>query len=98
MRHAVRHHGTDARLSDFIEAVDAAAIIVVIAATGVLLMRFRKRWLRRSTSRFTNRITGLFQFFSPTVVRDFTRRRFPIPVRVVLWIVGADHHMELAAH
>jgi deazaflavin-dependent oxidoreductase (nitroreductase family) len=30
------------------------------------------------------------------VVRDPTRRRFPIPVRVVLRIVGADEYMELS--
>jgi hypothetical protein len=29
------------------------------------------------------------------VVRDPTRQRFPIPVRVVLRIVGADEYMEL---
>ena len=32
---------------------------------------------------------------APKVVRDPTRRRFPIPVRVVLRIVGADEYMEL---
>jgi hypothetical protein len=35
---------------------------------------------------------------TPRVVRDPTRRRFPIPVRLVLRIVGADQYMELAAH
>jgi putative SOS response-associated peptidase YedK len=35
---------------------------------------------------------------APTVVRDPTRRRFRIPVRVVLRMVGADEYMELAAH
>jgi deazaflavin-dependent oxidoreductase (nitroreductase family) len=34
---------------------------------------------------------------APTVVRDPTRRRFPIPVRVVLRIVGADEYMELSS-
>jgi hypothetical protein len=29
-------------------------------------------------------------------VRDPSRRRFPIPVRVVLKIVGADEYMELS--
>jgi deazaflavin-dependent oxidoreductase (nitroreductase family) len=33
---------------------------------------------------------------APTVVRDPTRRRFPIPVRVVLRIVGADEYMQLS--
>jgi len=141
--------------------VSAGAIIIVaIATTGVLLMRFRKRWLARINIAVTNRITGLFagwlpafgilthvgresgkvyrtpinvfrasngfiialtyssqsewvknvlaaggcelktrgkkyQLSTPNVVRDPTRRRFPIPVRVVLRIVGADEYMEL---
>ena len=33
---------------------------------------------------------------APKVVRDPTRRRFPIPVRAVLRIVGADEYMELS--
>ena len=135
-----------------------AIIVVAIAATGVLLMRFRKRWLARINIAFTNRITGLFagwlpgfgilthvgrksgkvyrtpinafratngfvialtyssqsewvknvlaagscelktrgkkyQLSSPNVVHDPTRRRFPIPVRLVLKIVGADEYM-----
>jgi deazaflavin-dependent oxidoreductase (nitroreductase family) len=142
--------------------VSAGAIIIVaIATTGVLLMRFRKRWLARINIAVTNRITGLFagwlpgfgilthvgrksgkvyrtpinvfrasndfiialtyssqsewvknvlaaggcelktrgkkyQLSTPNVVRDPTRRRFPIPVRVVLRIVGADEYMELS--
>src|SRR5438552_4544516 len=124
-------------------------LIVAIAVTGVLLMRFRKRWLARINIAVTNRITGLFAGWlpgfgiltqvgrksgkvyrtpinvfrasndfiialtyssqsewvknvlaaggcelktrgkryllsAPKVVRDPTRRRFPIPVRVVL--------------
>ena len=138
-----------------------AIIIIAIAVTGVLLMRFRKRWLAKINIAFTNRITRLFagwlpgfgilthigrksgkvyrtpvnvfrasngfivaltyssqsewvknvverggcelktfgkkyQLSSPNVVRDATRRRFPIPVRVVLRIVGADEYMELS--
>jgi deazaflavin-dependent oxidoreductase (nitroreductase family) len=34
---------------------------------------------------------------APKVVRDPARRRFPIPVRVVLRIVGADEYMELSS-
>jgi deazaflavin-dependent oxidoreductase (nitroreductase family) len=140
-----------------------AIIIMAIAATGVLLMRFRKRWLAKINIAVTNRITSLFagwlpgfgilthvgrksgkvyrtpvnvfrapngfiialtygsqsewvknvlaagacelktrgkkyQLSAPKVVCDPTRRRFPIPVRVVLMIVGADEYMELAAH
>jgi deazaflavin-dependent oxidoreductase (nitroreductase family) len=138
------------------------AIIIVIAASGVLMMRFRKRWLAKINIAFTNRISNLFagwlpgfgilthvgrksgkvyrtpinvfrapngfivaltyssqsewvknvlavggcelktcgkkyQLSAPKVVRDPTRRRFPIPVRVVLRIVGADEYMELAS-
>src|SRR3984957_2262678 len=139
----------------------AAIVIIAIAATGVLMMRFRKRWLAKINIAFTNRITGLFagwlpgfgilthvgrksgrvyrtpvnvfrapeqfiialtyssqsewvknvvaaggcklktrgkkyQLSAPKIVRDPTRRRFPIPVRIVLRIVGADEYMELA--
>ena len=140
-----------------------AIIIVAIAATGVLMMRFRKRWLAKINIAFTNRITSLFagwlpgfgilthvgrksgkvyrtpinvfrasngfiialtyssqsewaknvlaagrcelktrgkkyQLSAPNVVRDPTRRRFPVPVRVVLRLVGADEYMELTTH
>jgi len=37
-----------------------------------------------------------YQLSASNVVRDPTRRRFPIPVRVVLRIVGADEYMELS--
>ena len=149
------------RASDPMSA--AAIIIIAIAASGILMMRFRKRWLAKINIAFTNRITSLFagwlpgfgilthvgrksgrvyrtpinvfrasngfiialtyssqsewvkdvlaaggcelktrgkeyQLSSPNVVHDPTRRRFPIPVRVVLRIVGADEYMELAAH
>jgi deazaflavin-dependent oxidoreductase (nitroreductase family) len=138
-----------------------AIIVIAIAATGVLLMRFRKRWLAKINIAVTNRITGLFagwlpgfgilthvgrksgnvyrtpvnvfralngfiialtyssqsewvknvlaaggcelktrgkkcHLSAPKVVHDPTRRRFPIPVRVVLRIVGADEYMELS--
>ena len=139
-----------------------AIIIIAIAASGVLMMRFRKRWLAKINIAFTNQITGLFagwfpgfgilthvgrksgkvyrtpinvfrvfdgfiialtyssqsewvknvlvaggcelktrgkkyQLSAPHVVHDPTRRRFPIPVRLVLRVVGADEYMELAA-
>ena len=138
-----------------------AIITIAIAATGVLMMRFRKRWLAKINIAFTNRITGLFagwlpgfgiltrvgrksgkvyrtpinvflasngfiialtyssqsewvknvlaaggcelktrgkkyQLAAPKIVHDPTRRRFPLPVRVVLRIVGADEYMELS--
>ena len=138
-----------------------AIIAIAIAATGILLMRFRKRWLAKINIAFTNRITGLFagwlpgfgivthvgrksgrvyrtpvnlfrapngfiialtyssqcewvknvlaagecelrtrgrkyRLSAPNVVRDPTRRRFPIPVLLVLKLVGADEYMELA--
>ena len=43
----------------------AAIIIIAIAATGVLIMRFRKRWLAKINIAFTNRITGLFAGWLP---------------------------------
>jgi deazaflavin-dependent oxidoreductase (nitroreductase family) len=141
--------------------IAGAIIIIVIAASGVLMMRFRKRWLAKINIAFTNRITSLFagwlpgfgilthvgrksgkvyrtpvnvfgtsngfiialtyssqsewvknvlaaggcelktrgkkyQLSSPNVVHDPTRRRFPIPVRLVLSIVGADEYMKFS--
>jgi deazaflavin-dependent oxidoreductase (nitroreductase family) len=138
-----------------------AIVIIVIAASGVLMMRFRKRWLAKINIVFTNRITRLFagwlpgfgilthvgrksgkvyrtpinvfrasngfivaltyssrsewvknvlvaggcqlktrgreyRLSAPKVVRDPTRRGFPIPVRLVLRLVGADEYMELS--
>jgi deazaflavin-dependent oxidoreductase (nitroreductase family) len=140
----------------------AAIIIIAIAATGVLMMRFRKRWLAKINIAVTNRITSLFAGWLPgfgilthvgrrsgkvyptpinvfrapngfivaltyssqsewvknalaaggcelktrgkkyrlsasKVVRDPTRRRLPIPVRVVLKVVGADEYMVYGA-
>src|SRR5437899_13052729 len=40
-------------------------MIVAIAAMGVLLMRFRKRWLAKVNIAFTNRITSLFAGWLP---------------------------------
>ena len=37
-----------------------------------------------------------YQLFTPNVVRDPTRRRFPITVRVVLMFVGADEYIGLS--
>jgi deazaflavin-dependent oxidoreductase (nitroreductase family) len=145
--------------------MSARAIIAIaaiaIAATGILLMRFRKRWLAKINIAVTNRITSLFagwlpgfgilahvgrksgkvyqtpvnvfrtsngfivaltytnesewvknvlaaggcelktrgkkyQLSAPNVVRDPTRRRFPIPVRVFLMLVGADEYIGLS--
>lgn len=140
----------------------AAIVIIAIAASGVLMMRFRKRWLAKINIILTNRITSLFagwlpgfgivthvgrksgkvyrtpvnifrapggfivaltyssqcewvknvlaaggcglrtrgkkyQLSDPKVVCDPTRQRFPMPVRIVLRVVGADDYMELAA-
>ena len=137
-----------------------AIVLITMAATGLLMMRFRKRWLAKINIIFTNRITCLFAGWLPgfgilghvgrksgkvyrtpvnvfrapngfivaltyssqsewvknvlaaggcelttrgkkyqlsalNVVRDSSRRRFPIPVRVVLRVVGADEYMEL---
>ncbi len=38
-----------------------------------------------------------YQLYSPTIVHDPTRRRFPIPVRIVLRLIGADDFMQLSA-
>jgi deazaflavin-dependent oxidoreductase (nitroreductase family) len=37
-----------------------------------------------------------YQLSSPTIVHDPTRRRFPIPVRIVLRLIGADDFMQLS--
>jgi len=46
-----------------------AIIIIAIAATGLLLMRFRKRWLAKKLAKinivFANRITSLFAGWLP---------------------------------
>jgi hypothetical protein len=43
----------------------AAIVIIAIAATGILFMRFRKRWLAKINIAFTNRITGQFAGWLP---------------------------------
>ena len=42
-----------------------AIIIIAIAASGVLMMRFRQRWLAKINIAFTNRITSLFAGWLP---------------------------------
>jgi len=139
----------------------AIPLAVAIAATALLLFRFRKRWVAKFNILVTNRITGLFagwlpgfgilahvgrrsgkiyrtpvnvfrtpkgflialtyssqsewvknviaaggcqlqtrgrpyRLSSPKIVRDPSRGRFPIPVRLVLLLVGADEYMELS--
>jgi hypothetical protein len=37
-----------------------------------------------------------YQLSAPTIVHDPIRRRFPIPVRVVLRLIGADDFMQLS--
>jgi deazaflavin-dependent oxidoreductase (nitroreductase family) len=139
----------------------AIVIIVAIAASGVLMMRFRKRWLAKINIAFTNRITSLFAGWlpgfgilthvgrksgkvyrtpinvfresdgfiialtyssrsewvknvlaaggcelktrgkiyplsAPKIVCEPTRRAFPVPVRLVLKLVGADEYMKLS--
>jgi len=138
-----------------------AILAIAILSTGILMMRFRKRWLAKINIAVTNRITSLFagwlpgfgilthvgrksgkvyrtpvnvfrasngfiialtyssesewvknvlaacscelqtlgrkyQLVAPNVVLDTTRRRFPVPVRVILRLVGADEYMELS--
>ena len=38
----------------------------------------------------------LYQLTAPTVVHDPTRRRFPLPVRMILGIIGANDFMQLS--
>ena len=38
----------------------------------------------------------LYQLSAPTVVHDPTRRRFPLPVRMILGIIGANDFMQLS--
>jgi deazaflavin-dependent oxidoreductase (nitroreductase family) len=42
-----------------------AILAIAIVATGILLMRFRKRWLAKINIAFTNRITSLFAGWLP---------------------------------
>jgi deazaflavin-dependent oxidoreductase (nitroreductase family) len=37
-----------------------------------------------------------YQLSAPTIVHDPTRRRFPIPVRIVLRIIGANDFLQLS--
>ena len=52
-------------------------IIIAIAASGVLMMRFRKRWLAKINIAFTNRITSLFAGWLPGfgILRHVGRKR-----------------------
>jgi deazaflavin-dependent oxidoreductase (nitroreductase family) len=43
----------------------AAIVIIAIAASGILMMRFRKRWLAKINIAVTNRITSLFAGWLP---------------------------------
>ena len=63
------------------------AIIVAIAASGVLMMRFRKRWLAKINTAFTNRITSMFSGWLPgfgilTHVGRKSGKVYRIPVNV----------------
>ena len=42
-----------------------ASTIIAIAASGILMMRFRKRWLAKINIAITNRITSLFAGWLP---------------------------------
>jgi hypothetical protein len=48
-----------------VSVASVTATIVIIAASGVLMMRFRKRWLAKINVAFTNRITSLFAGWLP---------------------------------
>src|SRR6266446_8833463 len=142
-------------------AIAVFASVVAILLAGILLMRFRKRWLaafnlavtNRISSRFAPRLPGfgivthvgrksgrmyrtpvnvfrapegflialtygresewvrnvlavggcdletrpvLYQLSAPTIVHDPTRRRFPMLVRIILWIIGAEDFIQLS--
>jgi|SRR5215469_15756785 len=68
--------------------MNAAAIIIIgIAASGVLMMRFRKRWLAKINIAFTNRITSLFAGWLPgfgilTHVGRKSGKVYRIPINV----------------
>ena len=53
------------RVEELAPMTAGAIIITVIAASGVLMMRFRKRWLAKINIGFTNRITSLFAGWLP---------------------------------
>src|SRR6266853_6847623 len=38
----------------------------------------------------------LYQLSAPTIVHDPTRRRFPMLVRIILWIIGAEDFIQLS--
>jgi hypothetical protein len=38
----------------------------------------------------------LYQLSAATIVHDPTRRRFPLLVRTILWIIGANEFMQLS--
>ncbi len=64
-----------------------AIIIIAIVATGVLMMRFRQRWLAKINITFTNRITGLFAGWLPgfgilTHIGRKSGKVYRIPVNV----------------
>jgi deazaflavin-dependent oxidoreductase (nitroreductase family) len=60
------YRSSQSRVREAAKTVSAGAvIIIVIAASGVLMMRFQKRWLAKINIAFTNRITGLFAGWLP---------------------------------
>ncbi len=53
-------------------------LVIAIPATGILMMRFRKRWLAKINIAVPNLITGLFAGWLPgfgILKSEFTRRR-----------------------
>jgi hypothetical protein len=43
----------------------SAGAIIIIAVTGIMMMRFRKRWLAKFNIAVTNRVTSLFAGWLP---------------------------------
>jgi hypothetical protein len=38
----------------------------------------------------------LYRLSRPSIMHDPTHRRFPLPVRLILWVIGANDFMKLS--
>src|SRR5579864_3599153 len=73
-----------------------AIIIIVIAASGVLMMRFRKRWLAKINIVLTNRITGLFAGWLPGfgILTHVGRKHTQSPPTLRFWKPYPNHRLK----
>jgi hypothetical protein len=85
--------------------ITVTIVLLAILLAPILLIRFLERWVAAFNLAVTNRITGRFadrlpgfgvsyQLSSPTIVDDPTLKRFPVFVRIVLWLIGANDFMQ----